>query len=245
MNTHNYPGNELSLFAQACNWKRYFARCLRSCLAGDVLEVGAGLGETTRFLCDGRQASWTCLEPDPKLAAQLACTIAGLTSGVRVEVLPGTLADLPSGRGFDCILYMDVLEHIADDRAEMALAGARLKPGGCLVVLAPAHMALFSDFDRAIGHYRRYDRGMLRAVAPADLVEERLFYLDAVGMLCSLANRVLLRQAQPSLRSILFWDRVLVPVSRVVDVVIGHATGRSVVGVWRKPRATVPGKGST
>ena len=46
---------------------------------------------------------------------------------------------LPAEAKFDAILYIDVLEHIEDDRAEMARAAARLKPGGALIVLAPAH----------------------------------------------------------------------------------------------------------
>ncbi|MDA0578355.1 MAG: class I SAM-dependent methyltransferase [Verrucomicrobia bacterium] len=235
MSTRNYVGGELSLFAQARNWKRYFGRHLRQALVGDVLEVGAGLGETTRALCDGRQSAWTCLEPDPALGAQLSRTVAGLGLRTPVRVVTGTLADLPPEQRFDAVIYIDVLEHIADDRAELMRAEAHLKPGGRLVVLAPAHMALFSEFDRAIGHHRRYNRAMLSAVAPPGVVKERLFYLDAVGMLCSLANRVLLRQAQPSLGAILFWDRVLVPVSRVVDVLLGYALGRSVIGIWRMP----------
>lgn len=245
MSTHEYPGNELALFAQARNWKRYVAGCLHACMTGEVLEVGAGLGEMTRMLCDGRQAAWVCLEPDPNLAARLARAFpGGLAHGVPIKVVPGTLSDLAPGRRFDCILYMDVLEHIADDRAELAQAAARLRPGGCLVVLSPAHQALFSAFDRAIGHHRRYDRRMLRAIAPPGLVEARLCHLDAAGMLCSLANRVVLRRAQPRLHEILFWDRMLVPLSRVLDALLMNCVGRSILGVWHAPRAATAVEGS-
>ena len=40
---------------------------------------------------------------------------------------------------FDCILYIDVLEHIENDRQELIEAKKRLKPGGRLIILAPAH----------------------------------------------------------------------------------------------------------
>ena len=75
---------------------------------------------------------------------------------------------------------------------------------------------------------------MLRRLTPPGMRIESEFYLDGVGMLASLANKAVLRQAQPSLRQVLFWDRVLVPLSRVLDPLTGRRFGRSVVTVWQK-----------
>ena len=72
------------------------------------------------------------------------------------QAITGTLASLDPEVKADTILYIDVMEHIAGDRQEMADAAARLRPGGHLIVLSPAHQWLFSPFDEAIGHYRRY-----------------------------------------------------------------------------------------
>ncbi|HEX7670077.1 MAG TPA: hypothetical protein VF395_10860, partial [Polyangiaceae bacterium] len=66
-----YVGTELDVFALAENWKRYYGSFLAPFLSGDVLEVGAGLGATTRALCDGSARRWTCLEPDPELARRI------------------------------------------------------------------------------------------------------------------------------------------------------------------------------
>jgi protein-L-isoaspartate O-methyltransferase len=60
-----YVGTELELFCDANNWKAYFRDLLAPYPGGDVLEVGAGVGATTRVLCDGLQTSWLALEPDP------------------------------------------------------------------------------------------------------------------------------------------------------------------------------------
>ncbi len=240
MSEYVYPGDELTLFAHAHNWKRYFAGRLRPLLRGDVLEVGAGLGETTAALLDNRPTAWLCLEPDAALADRLRARVAGLSNAARTEVATGALADLPPDRRFDCILYIDVLEHIADDRTELNGAAERLRPDGRLIVLAPAHNRLYTPFDRAIGHFRRYNRPMLRALAPSGLTLERLEYLDAVGLLCSVANRLVLGRERPSLANILFWDRVLVPLSRLVDPLTGYRVGRSLVGVWRRPLDDTP-----
>ena len=232
MTAAHYVGGELELFRAAVNWKRTLARHIRPLLGRRVLEVGAGLGATTLALCDGRAEDWLCLEPDPELAAQLrAATLPGCC-----RVRGGTIADLTDQAAFDTVLYVDVLEHIADDAAELARAGARLAPGGALVVLSPAHPWLFTAFDAAIGHHRRYTAQSLAALTPAGLAVRRLAYLDSVGLLASCANRLLLRSAMPSPAQIALWDRIMVPASRLLDPVLGYRCGRSVLAVWLQTR---------
>jgi SAM-dependent methyltransferase len=233
-------GGELELFEKAVHWKAYFRARLHPYLIGKVLEVGAGLGGTTRLLCDGRQEEWTALEPDAELVVQFRQRLQRHPLPLPIEVLAGTTAELTEqNRRFDAIVYIDVLEHIEADRSELERAATLLEAGGRLVVLAPAHQWLFTPFDEAIGHFRRYTARSLQALTPAALRLERLFYLDAVGLLASLGNRLLLRQHMPSPRQIAFWDRFLVPLSRWVDPLLGYRLGKTVVGVWRKdsPRA--------
>jgi SAM-dependent methyltransferase len=225
-----YVGSELELFAHAQRWKAYYKSLIAPFFGKRVLEVGAGLGATTAALCDGTQEAWICLEPDPDLLAQL-----------RSRPLPGCcrpqagfVATLAPDSRFDSILYIDVLEHIADDRAELQRASRHLSPGGRLIVLSPAYQFLFSPFDESIGHYRRYTRATLSALTPPDCRPILLCYLDSVGLLTSLANRLFLRQPLPTQAQILFWDRRLVPLSRLLDRLVGFRFGRSVVGVWEK-----------
>lgn len=224
-----YAGSELELFEKARNWKAYWRAEIASFVRGEVLEVGAGIGANTLALADLAYERWTCLEPDAALAARIS-----LPPGGRHQVVAGTLGELPETARFDAILYIDVLEHIEDDRAEMARAADRLKPGGALIVLAPAHPFLFTPFDAAIGHYRRYTRASLHQAAPETVKKQKLAYLDAAGMLASAGNRLLLRSAMPTERQILTWDRMLVPVSRVIDPIFAGRAGKSVLGIWRK-----------
>jgi hypothetical protein len=56
--------------------------------------------------------------------------------------------------------------------------------------------------------------------------------LDSVGLFASLANRFMLAAAMPSPRQIALWDKLLIPVSRVLDNVTGHKFGKSIVAVW-------------
>ena len=230
--SYSYVGNELELFAEAVHWKRYFRSAIADRLVGDVLEVGAGIGETARHLLDGRQRSWLCLEPDERLGTRLRAWAQAGDVAPLPTVQIGTTADLDPRSRFDTILYIDVLEHIEDDRAEMARAAELLAPRGTLIVLSPAFQQLFSDFDRSVGHFRRYTRASLAEVMPPSLRKVRLRYLDSVGFLASLSNRALLRQALPTRRQIALWDRLMIPASRVLDPLLARGFGRSVLAVY-------------
>jgi SAM-dependent methyltransferase len=226
-----YIGTELDVFAHAQNWKRYVSRHLERYISGSVLEVGAGIGSNALVL-SGNHSEWICLEPDPSLAAR----IGGSGKLRHCKVIVGMMADLPADNTFDTILYFDVLEHIREDRAEMEIAATHLKPGGHIAVLSPAHQWLYTPFDEAIGHYRRYNRQSLVAVAPPSLKLEKLVYLDSAGLSLSAANRLVLQSSSPSARQIKIWDHFLVPVSRVMDPMLRYRLGKSILAVWRNAR---------
>lgn len=146
-----------------------------------------------------------------------------------------TLGELDASEVFDCILYIDVMEHLEDDRAEAAAAAARLAPGGVLIILSPAHQWLFNPFDATVGHFRRYNRRSLARIVPASLEVVSLSYLDSVGLLLSLGNRLVLRSVQPTEAQINLWDRRVIPLSRLTDRVFGYRAGKTIVGIWRRP----------
>lgn len=229
-----YVGSELDLFASARNWKSYFRDQLAPYLGEDVLEVGAGLGGTTRVLCRGTERRWVGLEPDAALAGRLRDEVRSGSLPSCCEVRVGTLEEADPSETFDTILYMDVLEHIEDDAAEVARAARHLRPGGHVIALSPAHQWLYTPFDRAIGHYRRYTTAGFGALATADLAPVRVCYLDSIGFFASLGNKLLLQSAMPKPSQIAFWDRVLVRMSRAVDPLLGYSAGKSVLAVWRK-----------
>jgi SAM-dependent methyltransferase len=234
MNDFSYAGGELDVFALALNWKKYWVSEIRRYLTGDVLEVGAGLGSNTKFLQPNSYSSWTCLEPDPQLSHRMRENFVSDTELKSCRLETGTIEGLRPELRFDTIVYIDVLEHIEADRKELSLACERLRTGGRIIVLAPAHQWLFTPFDRAIGHFRRYNRQSLAACSPQGCTMERMLYLDSVGLLASLGNRLLLQQKDPTAKQILFWDRMLVPFSRTIDPILLHKIGKSIVGVWKR-----------
>lgn len=233
-----YEGLELELFKSAKNWKAYLSYVIGPHLKRDVLEVGAGIGGFTEAICSEIRSnqvdSWWCLEPDSKQVAIIQKDIDQETLPAFCTATAGTLDSIPDHQTFDTILYVDVLEHIEDDRAELVKAATRLSLGGKLVVLAPAYGWLFSELDRVVGHFRRYTSSSLVSLTPPDTKLISCRYFDCVGIAASLANCVLLRQHIPTPAQISVWDRFMVPLSRRIDPVIGHRIGKSVLGIWEK-----------
>jgi SAM-dependent methyltransferase len=235
MTIHSYIGSELELFSTATNWKAYIRQMITPDLSSPILEVGAGIGGTTKVLCAPEYQSWLCLEPDPVMAKQLQVVLAegGLD---QCQARSGTLNDLLPEEQFNSILYVDVLEHIEDDRGELKAAISHLRPGGRLIVLSPAHQWLFTPFDQAIGHYRRYTIRTLAALTPPDATLKRTIYLDSVGLLASLGNRLILKSKMPTVSQIKVWDQLMVPLSKRLDPILGYSLGKSVIAVWEKKR---------
>ena len=234
---YTYIGGELELFATANHWKSLLAAHLGPWIGAEVLEVGSGIGSTTKVLIRPEVGRWVCLEPDARLADHLTIAIQSGTLVPRPELRIGTLESIREDEFFDTILYVDVLEHIEDDRGELDRAARHLKPSGVIVVLSPAHQWLFTPFDRAIGHYRRYSKRSIRSLTPDGTVLVSLKYLDSIGLFASLGNRLLLRKAMPSRAQVAFWDREVVPISTVVDPLLRHSAGKSILAVWRKSPA--------
>lgn len=230
---YKYAGSELELFAAASNWKSYWSQQVRPFISGDVLEVGAGIGSNTLILDPGGAGRWLCLEPDSDLFARLVQALERTRGGRTYEFVSGTLRTL-KGQQFDTIIYIDVLEHIEDDRDELDRAASCLRSRGHLIVLSPAHQRLYTPFDAAIGHFRRYNRAMLQRISPHCLSLVRLRYLDSFGLIASTGNLLLLQQPMPTRAQLGFWDRWIIPISRVLDPCFRYNVGKSIVAVWCK-----------
>jgi SAM-dependent methyltransferase len=79
--------------------------------------------------------------------------------------LAGDRVPLPDG-SLEYVTALDVLEHVPDDAAVVQGFHRLLKKGGLAVITVPASMALWSDWDEALHHYRRYHRAQLRTLFP-------------------------------------------------------------------------------
>ena len=83
---------------------------------------------------------------------------------VSCPLIRGDVRDVSFRKPFDLVLLCDVLEHVDDDAAALENIHGFLKPAGTLLMTVPAHPSLWSAFDEAAGHRRRYTRGELEGI---------------------------------------------------------------------------------
>ena len=123
-----------------------------------------------------------------------------------IKILKKTISKVKNK--YDTILYLHVLEHIKNDQNEIKEAKKRLKKGGHLLFMVPAHQKIYSNLDRAVGHYRRYERKFFKENF-LNLKRVRLFSLDIIGYLRYFLNKSFFKnEVFPSRFTIFMWDKI-------------------------------------
>jgi SAM-dependent methyltransferase len=151
-----------------------------------VLEVGCGTGNVLRHLervCRHGQV------------IGLDAYLEGLRFARRRVRCPLIQADVhhpPFKTHFDLIGIFDVLEHLPDDQSILQTLHRLLAPEGRLLITVPAHMSLWSYFDNAARHYRRYTQHTLRQALQASGFEVLYLthYMAAIFPLVWLGRRL-------------------------------------------------------
>ena len=79
---------------------------------------------------------------------------------------------------YDLILLADVIEHFENDKSLVEFLSRHLKPNGKLIVTVPAFQFLFSSYDIALHHYRRYSKSSLKKLFEKDFNILKLSYFN-------------------------------------------------------------------
>ena len=209
-------------------------RRIRPYLGERLLEVGSGIGNMSGYYADRHRL--VCLDLLPESLTLVRAKLGDRPNLTTVEgdvCAEATIAEL-APYNFDTAVMLNVLEHIGDDACALAAVHRLLAPGGRLVLLLPAEHYLYGTLDRALGHYRRYERAEARALISAASFEiELMEYMNLPGILGWFLNgRVLRRRLLPRPQLALF--NVLAPVFEAVEGWLPPPRGQSLVVICRK-----------
>lgn len=151
-----------------------------------VLEVGCGTGTVLRTL------EQTCSRGTVTGMDLFAEALRYARQRTSCRLVQGDVHAPPFDTRFDVVGLFDVLEHLPDDEAVLRALHNLLAPGGVLLLTVPAHKSLWSYFDEASHHCRRYAMAELeRKLDSAGYrVEYVTHYMTALFPLVWLARRV-------------------------------------------------------
>ena len=224
-----YPETATERFDDASFHINYCLRFLTKYFKGDILEVGAGCGSFTKFYYK-KFESITLTEVDNKNFLDLKKIFSEKRN---ISISNESIEFL--SKKFDTIMYLHVLEHIENDKKELQNAISKLNPDGYLVIMVPAHQKIYSKLDKAVGHYRRYEKEFFTENL-LGLNRVKLISLDAIGYFLYLLNKIFFKEEVfPSKLKIFLWDKIVTPITFIVDFLLMYKFGKCYVAIYQKP----------
>jgi SAM-dependent methyltransferase len=222
----------LEALTSAVRYRAWLTEFALPYLGTHPLEIGSGLGDyAASWLAAGvPRFTVSDLEPD-----RLALLRARFGSDPRVEVRRLDVLNAPKSQ-YTSLVAFNVLEHVPDHVGVLRAAHRLVVPGGAVVIFVPAFPFAMSEFDRALGHVRRYTRRTLRAAYDeAGLTVECLHYVNAPGLPAWFVGMRLMRMRPRDGRLLRCWDTVVVPFARGTESLVRPPFGQSLFAVGRVP----------
>jgi glycosyltransferase involved in cell wall biosynthesis len=230
----------LQSIRRAKGFNKWMLSTFRRYVGQRVLEAGCGIGNFTELLLDRQRL--VCVDNDP-FYVEMIQRRYGHLENLRVGRFDLTNPDQYQSLQPECldtIICLNVVEHIEPDQEVLQHYFNVLAPGGHVVILVPAHPALYSVCDKILGHFRRYTRRELRAKmerAGFQIVSVREF--NRLGVYGWLLNKML-KKSELNPRQMRLYE-LLLPLAKLMDF-LHLGPGLSVVGIGRKtaPQSPAP-----
>lgn len=232
-NPLEYEGADLEAMEVAENYPKWIVEEFAPFLKGAVADVGAGCGNFSRYLLQAKIDSIHAFEPSSKMHSLLEKRFQNESRLESVNAYVTEVADRYTER-FDAVVYNNVMEHVENDIVELEAVYRMLKPGGCVLIYVPALQWLYSDFDRSLGHFRRYDKASgSELLLSTGFTVERIKYADVLGVLPWLVMMKFMGR-KLSKGNVGLYDRIGVPITRMLEKVVPIPIGKNLLFIGRK-----------
>jgi SAM-dependent methyltransferase len=236
----DYPGRELEAMDNAANYHRWILEIFEPYLGDHLVEVGAGLGTFSQLILERHRCQTLSLvEPSDGMYQDLVANAQRLNTDTRIDSCHGTFPQcapqIKSNQAPDSIIYVNVLEHIADDKLELEVIRETLSSSGHVFLFVPALAWLFGAFDERVGHLRRYTKSELEEKLKAagfKIILSRYFDFSGIGPWW--VKYCLLKSATMESAGVRLYDRFVVPAARRIESIISPPLGKNVIAIAQK-----------
>jgi 2-polyprenyl-3-methyl-5-hydroxy-6-metoxy-1,4-benzoquinol methylase len=222
----------LEILTEAKNYNRWIADNFYPYIKAPLLEFGAGIGNISELL-----SSYTplCLtDTDARMLAHLKNKFSHIND-VSVNFLDITQPPPEDLVGsFQTVIGINVLEHVEDDEKALFHLGNVLKPSGRLLLLVPAKKWAYTDLDRQLGHFRRYEKKELgEKLAKASFQIEKLYFFNIVGLMSWMIRDKIQRSGGLRPYQVSSFDTI-VPILKRIESKVSMPIGISLIAIAQK-----------
>ena len=223
------PMNYLDIFESASVWIKYVHYLNKKYYKNNFLEIGAGIGSfTDKYKKNIKNIFLTEIDKQ-----NLNILKTKYQNDKNITILESQIANV--SQKFNTICHFNVLEHIKDDKEEIINCLNKINKEGYLVILVPAHNKLYSNLDKDVGHYRRYEKSFFENLnlSNGEIVE--LKYMDCMGYFLYYMNKLIYKnETYPSGFKIFIWDKIFTPLTVLLDFITGYKFGKNILCVIQK-----------
>lgn len=238
LSAHTYNNSAAAMLEAMSGAKRFnqwMADILSPYIAGDVLELGAGVGNLTVLLFHGT-SRYIATDVDASALTKLRSRVYDGPN------LSTAICDITNPADFECyrnsmgtIVCLNVLEHIEEDVMALRNIHSCLKVGARALILVPQGMELFGSLDEVLEHRRRYSKLELETkMKTAGFRLDRMLEFNRITYLGWFLNSRILRRRTLSLTQLRLFDW-LVPIFRRTDPFLPWPS-TSIIAIGRRER---------
>jgi len=227
MKKYNYSGWELPHFDKARNFRNYQFDLIKSHIKNNIAEIGPGTGSLLEKYIFLTKKKIYLFEPTKKF-----CVLLEKKFKKKVKIFNSYFI---SNKKYNTIIYMDIIEHIFNDKDEILKAYNNLARNGKLIINVPAFKILFSRFDKDVNHFRRYQKNTFsKTLNELNIKKYNMIYYDSVGFFLSLLSKFFSKNYKKKFGlKIRIWDKLII-LSKIIDMITFNSFGKSLLIIIKK-----------
>lgn len=227
-----YQGKDLEAMSFAKNYHNLIFTLIKDYLGKDIIEIGSGTGNFTEIINKNlKDSNIYCFEPSKDMIKVARNKFINKSN---IFLFNDFFENGKNLKLVDSICYINVLEHIENDRATILKSYEQLKVGGYLIIFVPALELLYSNFDKLIGHYRRYNKKTLRKLFINLNIDIIYFnYFDLFGVFAWYINCKLLKRSLSNYNVSIF-DNIIVPIIKFFPKNMKIPFGKNLILIAKK-----------
>jgi SAM-dependent methyltransferase len=233
-----YVGKDLEAMSFAVNYHKWILDEFRPFLGKRVVEVGAGTGSFSELILQESIDSLSLVEPS-EMFESLTTNVDQIKNNTRVDfyksIFSEVAAEILDKQKPDSIIYVNVMEHIENDRLELDHIRRTLGKGGRCFIFVPALMSLYGEFDRKIGHFRRYTKPEVEEKCQsAGFKILKSKYFDLAGIVPWFVKYKMLKSDSLDSGAVTLYDKMAIPFVKGMEKFVNVPIGKNVLLIAEK-----------